>query len=213
MIPFPDDVVVTAVIADGDSDAVVRLLSRSRGRVGAFARRARASRKRFPGLGAPSLGVAGLKERHAADLMELTEIDIDPKILGLANDLRALAHASYLCELVERFLPEHEPAPEIFAMIDGAIRMISTAPSAVLLRAVELKMLLFMGYLPDLHETDLPPVAQTLVHADLHALPAVDEDTLRAVGRLFAGHLKQHGGPPLKSVAFLDAVARAPRSR
>jgi len=220
-MPIPgerDDAIVTAVVVYGESDLVVRLFARTRGRVGAFARKARASRKRFPGLAAPARGSASLAERgNGAELLELKEMDIDPAVLGLARDLRALGHASYLCELVERMLPEHEPAPEVFAFVDEALdRIARVGPSAALLRAVELKLLLHTGYLPDLADSEAPhegladdarAAAQRLVDAELGALPDVDEPTLRAVSRVFAAHLRRQGGPPLKSVQFLASLA------
>lgn len=212
-----EDVLVTAVVSYGEADCVVRLFGRERGRVGAFARQARASRRRFPGLSAPALGRAALKERHGADLLELKELDVDPALLALAGDLRAFGHASYVAELVERLLPEAEPAPEIFELVDEGLRSIARAgPSARLLRALELKLLLLLGYLPDLFDADalgveLPDEARraaiALVQADgLGALPPVDEALLRPVSRIFAGHLRRQGGAPLKSVQFLASL-------
>lgn len=215
-----DDVLVTAVVPYGDADCVVRMFCRERGRVGAFARKARASRRRFPGLAAPSLGRASLRERHGADLLELTELDVDPVLLPLAADLRALGHASYVAELVERLLPEVEPAAEIFALVDEALRHIArNGPSARLLRALELKLLLLLGYLPDLFDADalgveMPEDARraaiALVQSEgLAALPDVDNALLRPVGRIFAGHLRRQGVGPLKSVQFLASLEGA----
>jgi DNA repair protein RecO (recombination protein O) len=214
---FHDRVVVTGVIPYGDSDLVVRLFSKEHGRIGSFARKARASKKRFPALSAPSLGTAALSLRHGSDLFDLHELDVEPAILGLAADLRALAHASYVCELVERMFPEHEPAADSFAVVDAAVgRIARHGASAVLLRALELKLLLHVGYLPDLSDPDfleLPDDARAVAHAlvitELDALPDVDTVMLRTVARVFGAHLRRQGGPPLKSVAFLDAVARA----
>lgn len=207
-----DDVLVTGLVPYGDSDVVVRLFTRAHGRIGAFARKARASKKRFPALSAPSAGTARFKASRT-DLFELLELDVHPRVLALAQDLRALGHASYLCELVERLLPEAEPAPDVFALVDDAVTLVCTAgPSARLLRAVELKLLLFTGYLPDLAH-DVPELddearlaAHALVTADVRSLPAVDDATLRRVSRVFAAHLRRLGGAPLKSVAFLQSL-------
>jgi DNA repair protein RecO len=210
-----DPAIVTSVIAYGEADVVARLFTRDRGRVGAFARGARKSRKRYPGLAAPARGDARLKERHGADLLTLEELDVDPGVLALGGDLRALGHASYLCELVERMLPEHEPQPEVFAIVDCAIdRIAKLGASALLLRAVELKLLLHAGYLPDLADgavldlaDDARRAAQSLVDAELDALPALDDAMLRSVARIFAAHLRRQGGPALKSVRFLAHLA------
>ncbi|HSM92508.1 MAG TPA: DNA repair protein RecO, partial [Anaeromyxobacteraceae bacterium] len=42
--------IVLRVVDYGESDRIVTLLTRERGKVGAYARGARASRRRFPGL-------------------------------------------------------------------------------------------------------------------------------------------------------------------
>lgn len=214
-VEFTDDVIVTGLVAYGDSDVIVRLFSRSRGRLAAFARKARASRRRFPLLSAPATGRARYQESRT-QLYELLELDPHPRILALAADLRALGHASYLCELVERLLLEEDPAPEVFALIDiGFGAICDSGPSARLLRAVELKLLLHTGYLPDLSQDDgvLSPegraAARALVLAELPALPMVAEPLLREVSRVFASHLRRLGGPPLKSVEFLRSLEPA----
>lgn len=205
-----DDVVVTGLVAYGDSDVVVRFFGREHGRVGAFARKARASRKRFPGLSAPCTGKARFKPSRT-DLFELIELDVDPRVLSLAQDLRALGHASYICELVERFLPEGEPAAEVFALVDGALASICAAgASARLLRALELKLLLHTGYLPDL-SVDVPELDAEARRAAITLMSdrddVIDDAVLRRVSRLFAAHLRRQGGAPLKSVQFLQSLA------
>jgi hypothetical protein len=111
-------------------------------------------------------------------------------------------------------LPEHEAQPEVFAIVDAAIaRIARLGPSALLLRSVELKLLLHAGYLPDLADPaldladDSRRAAQSLVDAELDALPAHDDAMLRSVARIFAGHLRRQGGPALKSVRFLAHLA------
>jgi DNA repair protein RecO len=210
-----DDVIVTGLVPYGDSDVVVRFFARDHGRAGAFARKARASRKRFAALSAPCTGQARFKPSKT-DLFELLELDVHPRVLSLAQDLRCLGHASYVCELIERMLPEGEPAPEVFALVDATLATIcTTGTSARLLRALELKLLLHAGYLPDLtHATEVSELddeargaAHALVSAELGALPDVEDAVLRRVSRLFAGHLRRQGGAPLKSVQFLQSLA------
>ncbi|HEY4222460.1 MAG TPA: DNA repair protein RecO [Myxococcota bacterium] len=201
-----DAAVVTGTVAYGESDLVAHLFTREHGRVAVFARSARASRKRFPGLSAPQRGLARFHARTGRDLLDLDELDVDPSIMNLAQDLRALGHASYLCELVERLLPEHEPSFDVFDAVDAAlVRIARVGPSATLLRSLELKLLLHTGYLPQL---DAP--MQGLLEADFAALPEVDDDVLRAVARLFSAHLRHLGGAPLKSVAFLASLVAGP---
>lgn len=215
-----DDVIVTSVMPYGESDLVVRLITRTRGRVGAFARHARASRRRFPGLSAPALGRALFEERHGAELLHLQELDVEPALLALAHDLRGWGHAAYVVELVERLTPPAEPAPELFHLVRAALMTLASGgPSPVLLRAVELKLLRELGYLPDLADADggaleLSEEARRMATAlllaeDLAALPSVEHDVLRQVARIFAAHLRQHVSGPLRSVQFLASLEGA----
>lgn len=151
------DVVVCAVVPYGEDDAVVRLLTSSHGRVGAFARKARASKRRFPALAAPALGQARLVPRRMGDLLELKELDAEPALLAFGAEPRLLGYAAYLCELVERLLPESEPAPSIHALVRDGLRALAVrGAEPVVLRAVELQLLLHLGYLPDLSVIDAP---------------------------------------------------------
>ncbi len=215
----PDDVttdaVVCAVVPYSDDDAVVRLMTRLHGRVGAFARKARASKRRFPALTAPSIGRARLRPRRSGDLWELLELDVEPVVLGLGNDARALGHAAYLAELVERLVPEAEPAPELFDAVNDGIRHIArSGASALLLRAVELKLLHLLGYLPPLVVVDVPgasceaydPVAGRLLHAPTAASVPFSQAALELAQQLFA--LSLVAPMPVADAQVLRATSR-----
>lgn len=140
----------------GDSDLVVRLLTRARGRVRAFARGARKSTKRFSGGLSPlSFGRAELRRRPGAELLALDGFDPEGRFFGLAQDPGRYGRAAYLAEISERLVPEEEPVPELFELLLSALALLSSGEAdARLLRAYELKLLHETGYLPDLSEVD-----------------------------------------------------------
>ncbi len=186
-----DDVVVCGIVPFGESDAVVRCFSRTLGRLGAFARGARASRRRFAGLTAPALGRATLRPRAGSDLVELVDVDVDTRLAQLGNDLRAWAFSGYVVELVDRFVPEGAPQPELFAVVDDTLCALARpgAGKAAILRAFELQLLMTLGVLPDLVDV-----------ADDPGAPAVAYDPAR-------GLLLAHGSPG--ALAFSDAARQA----
>lgn len=148
--PFFDDVVVMQLIPYGDNDQVVRLFGHDQGRVAGFARNARTSKRRFPGLMAPSLGRAQLKARRG-DMLDLLELDANSRLLGVAADLRAWGFCGYAIELVERFVPEGAPQPELFrSLVDCLCGLATHGAKAPILRAFELRLLDTLGVLPDL---------------------------------------------------------------
>src|SRR5689334_25340414 len=82
---------VLRTIAYGDSDAVVHLLVRGRGRVSAFARGARSSRKRFGGALEPFQRVeALLAEREGQELWALREARVVEGHGRLREDLHRI---------------------------------------------------------------------------------------------------------------------------
>lgn len=240
-----DEVIVTGLVPYGESDLVVRLFARERGRIGAFARGARRSKRRFAGaLQVLATGTASLKARRGSELFQLESLEPDPGLLALARDPEAWGRASYLVEIVEKLLPEAEPSPALFRWLREAFALLAEGRGdARLLRAFELKLLGETGYLPDLSTSSdvpgRPPVAvdpvsgelvalsgpgrvpfppeaqraaEALLVADLATPPDVDDETLKAVGRLFAVHLRRMGITELNSVAFLKNLG-APASR
>lgn len=175
--PEGGDGVVCGVIPYADADCVVRMLGRERGRFSAFARGARASKRRFPGLMAPALGHAIVKRRHG-DMLDLVEIDVDSQLMALASDLKAWSFAGYVVELVERFVPEGAPVPGSFAVVkDTLLWLASHGGRAAILRAFELRLLDELGVLPDLGDATDDP-----------SLPVVAYDPQR-------GHLLAHEAP------------------
>jgi DNA repair protein RecO (recombination protein O) len=154
-----EDVLVTGLIPYGESDLVVRLLSRSRGRTAAFARGAKRSKKRFAGsLQLLARGKAGLKQRRGADLATLESLEATGVLFGLAEDPLRYGRAAYLVDITEKLVPEEEPVPELFDRLCASLeRLAAGAADARLLRAYELLLLDDTGYLPDLLESSDDP--------------------------------------------------------
>ena len=187
---FADDVVIAGVVAYGEADAVVRCFGRTHGRFSSFARGARSSRRRFPGLMAPALGKAILKPRRGTDMLDLQELDTDTRLMALGGNLRAWGFAGYVIELVERFVPDGAPLPELFdIVVDTLVGLGVHGPKAAILRAFELRLLNELGVLPDLSDVSDDP-----------GLPATAYDPGR-------GHLLAHATSG--SVVFGDAARQA----
>jgi DNA repair protein RecO (recombination protein O) len=139
-------------IAYGDSDAVVQLLVRGRGRVSAFARGAKASRQRFGGALEPFGRIEALMTEPSREglwsLREARVIDAHGK---LRDDLHRIAHAGYAAELTHDLAREGEPADALFALLDDYLtRLERGAATSARLRAFELGALEASGLSPEL---------------------------------------------------------------
>jgi DNA repair protein RecO (recombination protein O) len=138
----------------GEADLVVHLLVRGRGRLGAFARGARRSQKRFAGgVEAFAHVRAELAERRGADLLELRGASVLEPHLALRDDLSRLAHAGYATELARELLHDRHPADVLLDLLLSFLARLCRAPARSLrLRAFELSALDAAGLAPQLDE-------------------------------------------------------------
>jgi DNA repair protein RecO (recombination protein O) len=145
--------VVLRVVDYGERDRVVTLLTRERGRLSAFARGARTSRKRFGGALEPfTLLVAELRER-GGELWTLDGVSVEEGFGAIRGDLARIACASYAVELGRELVREGEPHPDLFDLLAGYLRHLDAAPALPWdLRGLELSALRCAGLLPQLDD-------------------------------------------------------------
>src|SRR5438445_12060415 len=146
------DALVLRAIAYGEADAVVHLLVRGRGRISAFARGARSSRKRFGGALEPFQRVEALvAEREGQELWALREARVVEGHARLREDLHRIAHAGYAAELVHDLTRAGQPADGLYALLEDFLsRLESGAATSARLRALELLSLEAAGLAPEL---------------------------------------------------------------
>jgi DNA repair protein RecO (recombination protein O) len=134
-----------------ESDLVVVLYTDTHGRVSALARGAKRSQRRF--AGALQLLVLGRFQlsRGRGELWTMDTAEIVREWTQLASDPVAVAHASYVVELVGALLPPEAPDPAALELVCAAWESLAEGgPSAAALRAVELALLDLAGHQPAL---------------------------------------------------------------
>ena len=95
-----------------ESDLLVTLYTSTHGRGAAVARGARKSQRRFAGaLQLLVLGRYQLGRRPRGELWTLEHAEVVREWSQLASDVFAVAHASYIAELVAALLPPEPPDP------------------------------------------------------------------------------------------------------
>ncbi|MCA9506824.1 MAG: DNA repair protein RecO [Myxococcales bacterium] len=230
------DAFVTSSVRYGEKDCIVRLLLRDKGRRVAFFKNGLAARKGASTLQAPSLAKVAYVEMSDNKMPRLISFDIEPGSYALS--LRAFAYASYIAELIEVMVPEEEECEPIYLLAEKAVYLLSSMGAhSFILRAFELNMLEFCGYLPDFDEIESgyngnifydpiacrlikEPVGQSfpitnsslkLAKTLLGGIPenAVSEnfDDLMSLGRIFHSRLRVLGIKELKSVSFLKQLS------
>jgi DNA repair protein RecO (recombination protein O) len=142
--------IVLSTIDYGDSDRIVSLFSLEHGRIKAFARGARTSRKRF-GAALEAFARIEAQVRVKEGLAGLQQAEIVSIYPGIRGDLSAIAYALYACEAVEALTPEGHPLPRLYRLLAAYLDRLETEPAAAAdRRFFEINLLNVLGYRPSL---------------------------------------------------------------
>ncbi len=135
-----------------ESDLLVVLYTDTHGRLSAVARGARRSQRRFAGaLSLLVLARFQLGRPPRGDLWSLESAEVVREWTQLAGDVVAVAHASYLAELIGALIPAEAPEPAALELVVALWDSLAAAgPSAAALRASELQLLDLAGHRPAL---------------------------------------------------------------
>jgi DNA repair protein RecO (recombination protein O) len=216
--------VVLRSVDYGESDRVLTLLTEERGKISAFARGARASKRRFGGALEPfTLVDAELKERAGSDLWTLDSVVVRRAFGAIRGDLARIACGGYACELARELVREGEAQPELFALLVEYLSLLDARPADPTgLRAFELRALRAAGVLPRLDacvrcggafaagaRLRLDPGEGGVLCGSCgpaHALaPIVGTETVAALDRLLSGELAAAAAEPLPRPAAAEA--------
>lgn len=111
---FKAEAVVLSTVDYGEADRVVTLLTRSRGRVTAFAAGARKSKRRFAGALEPGTYLNVQLVERRGDTLRLDGADIRESFYAVRDDLARISRALYCLELARELCRDHQPHPELF---------------------------------------------------------------------------------------------------
>ncbi len=142
-----------------DSDRIVTLFTEETGKVSAFARGARKSRKRFGAALSPyMLGHVRLcGSPNSGKMFTLSEINPVERFSSIGKDVVKLALAGYFAELCRETIPDSNPEPAIFDLLLKAYRILDTTrPTKAFVRAFELHLLAGLGMSPRLERCGGP---------------------------------------------------------
>jgi DNA repair protein RecO (recombination protein O) len=149
---FKLEALVVRTVDYGESDRVVTLLSREGGKLAAFARGARASKRRFGGALEPFTRLeAELRDRPGSEMQVLEAVTVLQAFGAIRSDLACIACAGYACELARELVRDAEPHPGLFDLLAGYLALLDAAPARpTALRAFELGALRVAGLMPRL---------------------------------------------------------------
>jgi DNA repair protein RecO (recombination protein O) len=141
---------VLSTLDYGDSDRIVSLFSLEHGRVRAFARGARKSRKRF-GPALEPFARIDAQVRIKEGLSGIQQADIVSVYPGIRRDLASISHALYACELVDAITAEGQALPRLFRLLSAYLDRLETEAACESdRRFFEINLLNILGYRPTL---------------------------------------------------------------
>lgn len=134
----------------GESDRIVSLFTLEHGRIKAFGRGARKSRKRFGAALEPFARIVA-QARIKEGLSSLQQADIVCIYPAIRADLGRIAHALYACELVDVITPEGHPLPRLYRLLAAYLDHLETKTAVEGdRRFFEINLLNILGYRPAL---------------------------------------------------------------
>lgn len=134
----------------GECDRIVSLFTLEHGLLKGFARSARNSRKRF-GPGLETFARINIQLILKDGLCALQSADVITLYPGIRNNLCAIAHAMYGCELIENLTPEGVPLPRLYRLLAAYLEHLDSGKiKNADRRMLEINLLNILGYRPSL---------------------------------------------------------------
>lgn len=144
--------VVLRALSYGEADRIITLYSQEFGKIKGIAKGAKRSQKRFGNsLEIGSCISASFFEKETADLVRLGHCDLIRPLAGLHGDIKRLAWASYLIELVEAMTADRIQNKDLFRLLVVFLDITDKETfREEWLRVFEVRLFSLVGYEPQL---------------------------------------------------------------
>jgi DNA repair protein RecO (recombination protein O) len=201
----------------GEADRIVTFMTRGRGKVRAVAKGVRKTKSRFGGrLEPPSHVDLLLYEGRELDIV--TQAETLDHFGGLRDDYERLARAVSMLEAADQIGLEREANPQLYKMLVGALRALSSRDTPLVVPAFFLKVLALEGYRPEVDECSVCGAETGLVSwaieegglrcAAHRQGPAVSPEAVGVLQRILGGQLGDAlNEPPSPHTVEIDHLA------
>jgi DNA repair protein RecO (recombination protein O) len=136
----------------GEADKICVFLTRDNGKVRGVAHGARKMKSRFGSALEPFTQIAlSYYEKEGAELVGIRTCDIiRSHFYCAARDVETASGFSYLAELLNEFLPEHEPNERVYRLVVAILEAIEGSRNLTqMVRYFETWLLRLVGFFPD----------------------------------------------------------------
>ena len=134
----------------GETDRIVTLFTRERGKVSGIAKGARKPISRLAGA-TEVLAFGRFQLATGKTLDVLTQAEVKDSFPRIHQDINRIAYASYIAEIVDRFMEEHETNRNLFDLLLSALYLMERPndPEKIA-HMFELQSMRILGYEPTL---------------------------------------------------------------
>lgn len=147
---YRDVAIVLRTYKLGESDRIVVLMTRGKGKVRAVAKGVRRTTSKFGSRLEPGSHVQVQLYEGRGELDIVTQAETVEPYHQIRGDLSRLSRASSLLEAVDQLAQEREPNHRLFDMLGGGLRTIDDANPPMVCAAFYLKLLAVEGVAPEL---------------------------------------------------------------
>ncbi len=147
---YRDTAIVVRTHKLGEADRVVVLITRAHGKVRAVAKGVRRTTSKFGSRLEPGSHIQVQLHEGRGELDIVTQAETVEPFRRTREDLSRMSRASSLLEAVEQLTQDREPAPRLFDMLAGGLRVIEERNPAMVSAAFYLKLLAVEGLAPEL---------------------------------------------------------------
>jgi DNA repair protein RecO (recombination protein O) len=154
-----------------EADLLVTLFTRSDGKIRGVAKAAKRSKRRFGGaLELLTYVVAHWEIKEKQELVRLDSCDILASPLVAEMNYPRVVALSYVAEVIDQLLPDHEPNDDIFRLALSVVKSLETGPVWMPLTYFDLWVVRLAGLLPDLNRCTACGAGLNSSRAYFHAL-------------------------------------------
>lgn len=144
---YRDEGIVLRTHKLGESDRIVSLYTRQRGKVRAVAKGVRKTTSRFGARLEPPTHVQ-LQLYEGRELDTVTQVETVDHFRAIRDDLDRLTRAVSMLEAIDQLGLEGEANPPLYRTLLGALRALADRPGPLVVPAFFLKVLAVEGYRP-----------------------------------------------------------------
>lgn len=163
---YRDTGVVLRTYKLAESDRIIVLLTEGHGKVRAVAKGVRKTHSKF-GARLEPMSHVSLLLHEGRELDIVNQVDSVDSLAPLVADLDHMTQGMAVLEAVDQMAMEREPNPQLYRMLVGVLRTISTSSSPLVVPAFFWKLLTLEGVRPQLDECVRCGETEALVAFDM----------------------------------------------